>query len=84
MLVDRAVDLVDDLLHQLVLAGEVIGDDALADAGVLAIRASDAPANPDSAITSIADATIWARRASSMNERAFWPLGSFSDRMAKI
>ncbi|GAA3546848.1 hypothetical protein GCM10022419_028790 [Nonomuraea rosea] len=50
----------------------------------LAMRASEAWANPTSAITSTAEATIWARLASSMKERDFCPLDSISDRMAKI
>ncbi|WP_345152277.1 hypothetical protein [Nonomuraea rubra] len=77
--------MLDDLLHQLVLAGEVVGDDALADARVRGDLASDAWANPSSAMTSMAEAMICARPGLLDETSApFWPPGSFSDRMAKI
>ena len=45
-----------------------------------AMAASEALAYPTSAITSTAAATIWARRAFSMN---VWPFGSFSGRTVR-
>ena len=49
-----------------------------------AMRSIEARGYPASAMVSMAAATIWVRRASSMNDRPFWPSGSFFGCMAKI
>jgi hypothetical protein len=76
-------DVVDDLLHQLVLGREVVGDGALADADVLRDRRQRRLGEAHLGDDLDRGGDDLRAPARSMNERPFWPSASIPDLMAR-